>query len=225
MRIRAAVIAGLVGLCLTPPADAAPLRTVRFTDLEDDANAVNDQSLCDGRTVSTVTACPRDLRQGQTHGNVEPAADIRAVTVATTYTTRRVKDRRGRVVTTRKANGFKVEYDLAGAPKAGLMYALIMSVPNCTEYEIYYVYYAERPPETILNHDCGGEPVRVDMDPATVRGTTLVIDVPAREAFVRPGTVFSDILTFTAVPGWTPTGRLQFPQYDHADTEQQFRYG
>ena len=225
MRVRAAVAATIAGMCVVAPADAAPSGVVRFTDVADDANLVNSQFVCNWAPFRSVTTCPPEARRSQPSGNVEPAADIRSVTVATTYATKRSKDRRGRVVPKRHVSGLRVELALSAPPKAGVGYTFAMAPQDCTRFHLYLWWPVGGAPETIFTHDCDGEIGSARPAPAKLVGSRIVFTLTPDDVYLGAPAAFTELRASTYPALDTPVSNVSAGTYDLAFTTAQFRYG
>jgi hypothetical protein len=207
VRIRLATAAAVGGLALLALPGHAATAKPQITDRAGDANGVNDQALFLS-VPSLGAATPADIS----------AADITAVTFATTYKTKRVDGRRVRV-----PNGFTVTMRLAAAPSMGnIIYRVSADTGQCPT-SVFFEYTTGgdstvRCPAADVTDEDTEYPGR-----ATVKGTTITWKLGTSALPV--GTKLTALNAQTRQVTSTPVVFVTAPQYDYASSTKTFAVG
>lgn len=204
MRARLLALAACSGIAIAGlPAHAATAPKAQITDPTGDANAVNDQG---EPAAIPAQSTPADVS----------AADIKSVTFATTFVTKRVHGK-----SVRTATGFTVTLALAAAPVPFVNYRVYASTGACTN--LFFEYNAT-PGTAGPRVRCPGDVPAVSADKlftatTTVKGSTIVWTVPTKTFPV--GTGFS---TLKADTRFNPV-KLTAPTIDEASSAATFNVG
>jgi hypothetical protein len=204
MRLRLLALAAAAGIGVTAlPSHAATAPKPQITDPAGDANGINDQG--------EPAAVPSQSTPGDVSG-----ADIKSVTFATTFVTKRVHGK-----SVRTATGFTVTMALSAAPMPFVNYRVYASTSACASL---FFEYNTTPGTAGPRVRCPGSIPAVSADKLftateTVKGSSIVWTVPTKT--FPAGTSFS---TLKADTRFNPV-KLTVPVIDEASTAATFTVG